>query len=347
MNKKVSIIRGEILLEKLVIIDGLPGNGKSLFGMSILPALERVELYSYSEMLESICALNYLNKMDIDTASEMVKLIVDRKLYDHMMSRKVNFRPTDLSSIFNYPNPQKYINRLFEEGDASIVAKVNKLNPILNIQTHNILPFSKPIWKGLANKVFLLEIVRHPAFMFKQIYTSVAGDLVNNVRNWTLQIDSEYGIFPFNVYGHEELFANANQHERAVIFMHDLHERSTLFKSKNKEIMTNYMCISFEKFVINPTPFIDKLCSWLDTKPTDAIDEVFSKAGIPRSKVTDMPDMEVYKVCGGWSRSIDNYSDRDEVDMRISMVKENVSPDIFDMFMFLCKDYEDKVWKPL
>jgi hypothetical protein len=346
MDKELKIVRENSLVEKIVIVDGLPGNGKSLFGMSVLPALERVEIYSYSEVLESICALHFLKKLDLETASSLVQLFTDLKLSDHMSSRKVNFKPTDLTSIFYYPKPSKYLERLFQKGDKDIPNKIKIENPILNIQTHNILAFSKPIWKGLKDKVYFLEIVRHPAFMFKQIFSSAMGDLINNVRNWTVHVKFNKGVFPFYICGYEDLFSNSNQYERTVLFMYNYHQKVKSYKNQNNKIINNIITISFEKFVLSPQSHIQELCIWLNTKVTDEMDNVLQKANVPRNRIADVPDLDVYKECGGWSKSIEDFTDRDEIDMRIDTVKKNVNPKTFNLFKSLCDEYEENIWKP-
>ena len=64
MNDKNKIVttRQYNLLKQLVLVDGHPGCGKTLFN-AIIAAMERVELLNYSSELENLCALKYLNKM--------------------------------------------------------------------------------------------------------------------------------------------------------------------------------------------------------------------------------------------------------------------------------------------
>jgi len=297
-------------------------------------------------MLESFCALNFLGKLDDHTSSEMIKLVLDRKIYDHMMSRKVNFRPSDSSSIFNYPDSEKYINRLFEDGDESVIPKIKNERPILNVQTHNILAFSKPLWNAFGDKLTMLEIVRHPVYMFNQIYTSAISDLIGNIRNWTLQINSNFGIFPFNYLGFEDKFSEANNYEKTIIFITSMIEMTESFKQQNKKLLNNLITISFEQFVLRPHGYIDEICSMLNTKKTKYLAKELERANVPRKKVTSVPDIDVYKKCGGWSEGIKDFSDRQEVDMRMEIIKNNVSSEIFSIFEDCCQKYEETYWKP-
>ena len=55
------ISRQKNLLEKVLIVNGQPGCGKTLIS-SILSSSESVEIMQYSSQLENIIRLNYLKK---------------------------------------------------------------------------------------------------------------------------------------------------------------------------------------------------------------------------------------------------------------------------------------------
>ncbi len=112
----VELSREEYFAEKIVFVDGLPGCGKTLFS-NVISAMDRVELLSYSYEIEHICQLFYLDKIQLDAATVMISLQADLKLYNTMMGRDVNFRPSDLSSAIRYHNPSKYFDRLDCVGD--------------------------------------------------------------------------------------------------------------------------------------------------------------------------------------------------------------------------------------
>ena len=56
------IVRKGHLAEKIVIVDGLAGCGKTLIS-PIISAMDRVELLNYAFEIEYICRLFYLNKI--------------------------------------------------------------------------------------------------------------------------------------------------------------------------------------------------------------------------------------------------------------------------------------------
>ena len=96
-NQQLEIIRLGHYAQKVIFVDGQAGCGKTLFS-PVIAALERVELLTYAYNIEYICSLYYLGKMSSDAANSMVRLWTDLQLYNTMMGREINFRPSDLSS---------------------------------------------------------------------------------------------------------------------------------------------------------------------------------------------------------------------------------------------------------
>ena len=141
------------LLNKCIFVDGQPGCGKTLFNF-ILSTFEKVEIFNYSSEIENICALYFLKKIKEDAAISSIKIHLDLMIYEIMMSRRLNFRPKDLTSIFNHHNPKKYFDRLVKKGDELIPNKIKREKPILHIASHNLLPFSEPILKIIKQNIF-------------------------------------------------------------------------------------------------------------------------------------------------------------------------------------------------
>ena len=142
------IDRPNVLAQKIVFIDGIEGCGKTMLS-PIVASLDRVELLTYSYEIEYLCSLAYLNKIDSKSAGQAISLIADLKLYNLMQSREVNFRFSDLSSVFKANQPWRYFFRLFQSGDQHSVERIQKLNPILLLTTHKLIAFGGPIFEEL------------------------------------------------------------------------------------------------------------------------------------------------------------------------------------------------------
>ena len=150
-NTKPTIVRQDHLAEKIVFVDGLAGCGKTMLS-PIVSSMDRVELNTYAFEIEFICRLFRMGKIEEDAAISMVKMLTDHKLYQTMMGREINFRYSDLSSVFNDSRPWRYFKRIFQKGDMVIPKRIEKEKPILNLTTHNLLSMAEPIILGLENR---------------------------------------------------------------------------------------------------------------------------------------------------------------------------------------------------
>ena len=121
---EIKIIRNSELLEKVVMIDGFPGCGKTMLS-PIISSFDRVEIMQYSDTIEQVSELFFLQKISKDVAVTMLKTHADQLLYKACMGRDINCRPSDLSSIFKN-KPVKYIRRMLSKGDEHIPIRVKK-----------------------------------------------------------------------------------------------------------------------------------------------------------------------------------------------------------------------------
>ena len=68
--------RNKSLIDKIVLVDGLGGNGKTLF-TAILPSFAKIEKLNYSEEIEYVCGLYHLGEVSINTAAVLIKNFAD------------------------------------------------------------------------------------------------------------------------------------------------------------------------------------------------------------------------------------------------------------------------------
>ena len=109
---EITIARPFKLCKKLVVVDGLPGCGKTMLS-AVISSLNRVEILKYSYEIETLCLMNHLKKIDISTAKSMIQFQLDLILYNQTMGRELNFRFSDLSSVFKSINKGTFFKRIF------------------------------------------------------------------------------------------------------------------------------------------------------------------------------------------------------------------------------------------
>ena len=307
----------------------------------ILSSFDRTEVMSFSYELEFILTLNYLNKITPDATSAMIRMITDLKIYNLMMSRDTNFRPSDLSSVFKNQNSLRYIRRLFKKGDALVPARIEKKNPILLITTHQMTALSKPLFESLEDRIFFIEVVRHPLYMVKQHEENMIN-VTAQERDFDLQIEFNHQQIPFYAYGYEEAFIKASPIEKAILFIErftNLSNRLKLEIKKNHPL--NFITVPFEEFVLTPNNYMNQIAKGIDSKISRPTIKEMKRQKVPRNKIADGISLEIYKRFG-WEKSRKSFSERDELnDRRDYVYSKNVDNNIMDKFDDLCKQYEE------
>ena len=335
-KKLTRVVRQKQLTEKIVIVDGQPGCGKTMLS-PIIASMERVELLSYACEIEFICRLFHLNKIDNDAAIAMVRILADHKLYQTMMGRDTNFRYSDLSSAFQDSNPWRYFKRIFQKGDLVIPERIKNERPILNLTTHDLLSMSDPVLSGLGEAVLFIEVVRHPLYMVKQLQLNMER-LVDNVRDIQINVEYQGRQLPYFAYGWEEQFLNANSMEKAVSCI----EKTTHATNKKRKLWNemnhlSILTIPFEKFVLDPWPYVKEIEKKLETKIGPRTNKIMKKQNVPRKVLADAPSFEIYKRCG-WEPPTEG-SEENELTKRRDMVSKNSSPEILEIMDNLSQEY--------
>jgi len=340
----LSISRKPHLAKKIVMVGGLDGCGKTLFS-PIISALERVELPTYSYEIEHYCALNFLQKLSLNTASTLIRMQTDLKLYNTMMGREVNFRPTDLSSVQLYHNPTQYFERLFQPGDEAVPDVIRKKNPILNLIIHNILFISDPIWKALGDRSVYIEVIRHPLYMVRQQHLNMQN-LIDDVRDFTINYERGEKSYPYWVKGWEDLFDQSTDIERSIHYIDQMTQRVEQAKKVLREkYQANILTIPFEQFVLDPQPWVEKIALAIGSKITETTKNVMLQQKVPREKIAQGLDLQVYRRCG-WVPPKEGASEREELMIRRKDVELDSCASVLKVLDRLCDEYENKHWEP-
>jgi len=340
----LSTCRKPHLAEKIVMVGGLDGCGKTLFS-PIISALDRVELPTYSYEIEHYCSLYFLQKLSLQSASTLIRMQTDLKLYHTMMGREVNFRPTDLSSVQMFHSPTQYFERLFQPGDETIPDVINKKNPILNLIIHNVLFISDPIWNALGSRCIYIEVIRHPLYMVRQQHLNMQK-LIDDVRDFIIYYERGEKSYPYWTEGWEDLFDQSSDIERSVHYIDQMTQRVEKAKKVLREkYKANILTIPFEQFVLDPDPWVEKIALAIGSKITDNTKNVMLQQKVPREKIAQGLDLEIYKRCG-WVPPIDGATERDELLVRREDVSREASEEVMLILDKLCEDYEKLYWNP-
>ena len=337
-NNLNKITRIECLLNEVLIIDGLPGCGKTLFN-SVLETFERVELLQFSPVIENLCALYELEKIDYHALETLIKIELDLMIYESMMSRNTNFRYKDLSSVIRSSKKIEYFNRLFSKGEELVPNAIITKKPILHLATHNLLSYSLPIFNALGEKLKMIEIVRHPLYMIIQQslnYESI--EKTNGARQFYVHIKKKNKSIPFWTHEWKENFHSLNYVEKAILEIYYFTKRTSKIKKLIRS--KNLISIPFENFVINPLNYLNQIENFIKSKKTASTSKRLKREKVPRRKIADGIPLEIYKRCG-WVPSNENLNEREELKKRREFaINQGVKNRFIEILDKLSFDYE-------
>jgi len=333
------ITRQRQLAEKIVIVDGQPGCGKTMLS-PIVASLDRVELLTYAYELEYICRLSHMNKISLDAAITLAKMLPDLQIYKSMMGREINFRPSDLSSVFRHVRPWKYFTRIFREGDRAIIKRLETERPILHLTTHNLVAYSEPLFAGLENRLVMIELVRHPLYQIKQ--QAINMDILpEDPRDIDVYFDFQGRPIPYYTLGWEKKFVSSNPIERAIYWMENMTKITDVMRNHlKKKYLAQIITIPFEKFVLNPDPYLEKITSALGSRANLWTKRMLKKQKVPRKMIADGLNLKIYKRYG-WEQS-KTKNEEDELKIRRDYAVKHTKKETLSVLDILCEEYEEK-----
>jgi hypothetical protein len=326
------------LCNQIIILDGLTGTGKTMFA-PLINSFERVQNSRFEYMIEYLCISSKKEKIKTDAASSMLNLLADIKYYDGAISREVNFRPSDLSSVFSGPYWYKYIKQLFMSDGEKAGFRLNRDNPILFFVTHQILSCIDPAIKAFGDRLKVVQMVRHPLYLVEhwESYIMMHG---NNSRDFTLWIDYKGQPLPWFAEGWEEKYLSSNSYDKSIYSISSLMEQ--IFESKSNKKLENLMFfIPFELFVLNPWDYISRLESFLGSKATTNTSRILKSQHVPRKSINAGPQKNIYKRYA-LKKYFKNVSHEEDYNQKLNEIKSKCSKEAFDVLLSSNKKYENQ-----
>jgi len=332
------IVREPYIAERVIFVGGQPGCGKTLM-MALLGTLDRVEIQLYNYALEHVCALNDLGAISDDVATVMIRMLSDLDLYNMTMSRCVNFRFTDYTSVFRNPGTWRYLRRLIQPGDAAAVTRIQQTHPILQLCVHNLLALCVPLFRALEDRLRILEVVRHPLYMIKQWYLYIDA-YGNDPRDFSIWYDYEGKALPYFARGWETPYIRSNKMDRVIYSIAHIFARSEeVMASLSEQQRSCIMILPFERFVLDPWPYLRELEAWLGTKVTSRTRREMKRQRVPRQRIADGLPLKAYKLYG-WEPAMKASAERRELEKRRQFASAEASPEGLRVLDELCARYE-------
>ena len=178
---------------EVILLDGLWGAGKTLF-QGAISSLDDLEDATIEEIFEHIVNLQYMNKISDESASFLLSNYIDFSMHKSLLGRCTNMRFSDDTGFKNFTNKIEKLKRLFRSEEKNLKSEVIK-NKGLVFMTHMIGCHPYFLFKFLKERLYLIEIMRHPVHIFTHVANYFAR--FNTTREKTVSFKYENKKIPW------------------------------------------------------------------------------------------------------------------------------------------------------
>jgi hypothetical protein len=308
----------------VIVVDGLWGVGKTAITTTI-GAMDNVEKAKLEHVHEYVCTLHHLGKMTDDATRYMILTYADIDQYSNLISREVNFRPSDASGTKNTPgSTMRYLRRLFSEDGDAIVERIRRDNIAHHIVSHQVLPVGRPMFDAFGERLKMVHVVRHPVHLARY-WNDYLRDFDRH-REFTVSVDFEGTKVPWWAAEWADRYVELNAMDRALCSLTHLFDllidRFSRYKDDNRLLV-----LSFEDLVMRPTDTFPRVAQFLGRDLGGKTDKILKRERIPRPTITHGRAFSVHN----WATS-GEASEGDVYELEIAYINERGSSDIIDRF---------------
>jgi len=265
---------------QIIFIDGMWSCGKSLLG-PLISGFDSVEKWRMDPIFEYLCVMHHLDDVSLENSSELIRLLGDKSSFESYISREVNLRWHEETTIFKNPNAIRYIQNLFKKDDGSFNDELIRKKPSLNIMTHNILQISHPLINAFQERLKLIVIEKHPVY-FMNYWEKYLPRIGNDPKELTLTYGPN-GEVPWFIKDEPE-YLDAKPFDRVIISLRDLVDLKKEIISTNLLDDANLLIIPFESFVTESDKWIKRISNFLNKELKI---DFSKKLKIPRTYLED------------------------------------------------------------
>lgn len=343
-NQNVEFARRIDFGGQVLVLDGLSGTGKTMLA-PILSSMKRVEIHRIEHIYEYVSGVNYLNGMDDKATVQLIQMYIGLAFYNSILGRETNFRWKDLTGVLNNPGGWRYLLRLFRPDGDLAVERMNQDRPILHIVSHQMLGIGHRLFDALGDRLTVVEAVRHPLHLLSHWYSYIDRH-GTDPREFTVLLSNNNQALPWFVKGWESKYVGSEKMDKVIYsldYIATLSERfvDTLEKQRRNQVIT----VPFEKFVLDPYPYIETISNTLCSSITNATRRALKKQKVPRSITTDGRDLPIYRKYN-WRPPTKQSTESMELEKQWKFASQGASQNGLKALYLMCKRYEERYLMP-
>ncbi len=315
--KQTTVYEYALITDKIVFADGISRTGKAMIS-NLLLGFDKMSSVQFINPFEQLMPMYMHNKITKDAMSGFLRLFFNENFYNYKLSRNINFRYDDLTSIYNTNNPIEFHKNLSKKDGDAIINELLNETLYFQFQTHDLLThYSK--FLELNIDAYVIELLRNPIDTVHSWHKRGWGTRFDQVdpRSGTTLFQYKNKTIPHYAIGNEEYYLKLNPMEKCV-FMHNSLQKKSIFEYKKltAEQKNKILLIKYEDMIDDPNLQLNKISEFLNLKITSHMTKMMKDAKVPR---------------------IINTQDRN---IKLEEIKNNVSQDIYNDLLKLAYEYE-------
>ena len=327
-KEKRKIKKQDTFKNKVVFVNGFGASGKTMVA-PIISSMQNVESLIFPYEIEWISSIYYCDGIEKKYYLEFLKQYADHTVYNQMMGRNSNLRPSDISGILQSRKKILYLKRLFKKGDNLIPNRIIKEKPIINYTTSHLFFFINDIGEAFKNRVLFIETIRSPLYMFRQLKILFKEVYMQRPEKvFTFQAHNEFGkSFFFDFFSKDDVFKDIkenNLNELVIYYIERIFKFYFDFNfSKINMSGGKLIILPFEKFVFNPDKWISSILNFLEIESDKNLKRELKKQKVPRKFLHEGFSRSVYERYGNFDNKRNFTSANDaEDDYKKNLFKE-------------------------
>lgn len=273
------ILHKKSYFDNVVIITGVHCSGKSMLS-PVVCSLKKVEPIRKILTVDQIIHLTSVKKIELSTASFLIKQLLDKHFYEQLIGRNTNLRPDDETSIFIAKNTNEMINRIFLKRGPKIINKHRKQKTIFAMDSHDAIMFFD-IWKNINKKFKFINIYRNPIDTVASWLKHGMGKMDEILINEYVMFKHQRKVFPIYQVKNFIKYKKLNEIDKIISMVLYCMESEYKNYKKNKN-SKNCLFLEFNDFASKTHIYLEKIQKFLKTEVSEETKKIMKRENCPR-----------------------------------------------------------------
>lgn len=273
----------DLINENILFVDGLTRVGKTALNQLIsgIGGVSHPQVFS---LIEQICPMVLEGEITKEAASALIRLQLNERAYDYELSRNVNFRKTDLTSVHNSQYPEDFFKRL-DLVDGDEVLK-NRKEVIHQFLTHDLLSSFK-VLQSFELPFKMVEVFRDPIETIYSWHSRGWGHRFDeaDLRSFTTLFETDNKVVPHHFTGVKENYFECNEVEKCVLMHNHLIRKSIVeFEKLSRKEKEKIHLVCYEDVLSSPFLMVSNIANFLGCQLSNQMDRYLKIAALPRKQ---------------------------------------------------------------